>query len=502
VPSETYVEFIGRVREIGITESIANLLDWDQETYMPPKATRSRADQMKLIARVSHEKMLDDGFRQLLEAVEQEEGDDPIVATNVREVRRVYDRKVKIPTSLVEAVSEAGTLGKEAWAKARAESRFDLFAPHLEKLLDLKRKVAERIGYDTEPYDALMDEFEPGAKAAEVERVFAELKGQLVPLVEAIQAAPSQPDASILERAFPVAAQADFARRVAELLGFDFRSGRIDTAVHPFCTSCSPLDVRLTTRYGDRYLPMSLFGTMHEVGHALYEQGLDPQHAHTPMGDSISLGIHESQSRLWENMVGRSRAFWTHLYPSLQRDFASLADVSLDAWLRAINAVRPSLIRVEADEVTYNLHIMLRFDLERRLLEGEIRVPDVPEAWNEGMRALLSCVPETDAEGCLQDIHWSMGVFGYFPTYALGNLYAAQFFDAAQREMPNLADQIRKGQLQPLRDWLRDRIHRHGKRYRAGELVEVVTGASLSHGPFVEYLNRKYRPLYGLGAAS
>lgn len=267
--------------------------------------------------------------------------------------------------------------------------------------------------------------------------------------------------------------------------------------MHPFCAGAHPHDVRLTTRYNENYLPMSLFGMMHEAGHGLYEQGLDPQHAFTPMGISVSLGVHESQSRMWENLVGRSRPFWAHYFSQLQAAMPALAGVSLDDWYFAINAVRPSLIRVEADEVTYNLHIMLRFDLERQMIAGKLKVKDVPAAWNEGMKRLLGISPPDDAQGCLQDIHWSMGIFGYFPTYALGNLYACQFFQAASRDLPELDVQIARGELSPLRTWLRENIHSRGQRYRAAELVKVVTGEPLSHRPFIEYLSRKLKPLYG-----
>jgi carboxypeptidase Taq len=498
MPSTAYDQFIRRVKEIQTAGSIEALLDWDQETYMPPKGAEARAAQLALVAGIGHEKMIGGDFARLLEQVERENDGDPVVATNVREVRRVFDRKVKLPTALVEEIARTTTLAKGAWTQARAESNFARFAPHLEKLLDLKRQVAERIGYTTEPYDALLDEFEPGARVADVQRVFEEIKRELVPLVQAIKSAPQQPDAAILTRPCPVAQQTAFGLRVAEAMGFDFAAGRLDTTTHPFCSGFSPLDVRITTRYDERYLPMSLFGIMHEAGHALYEQGLDPAHAWTPRGAAVSLGIHESQSRTWENLVGRGRPFWQHWFPKLQAEFPALQDVKLDDWYFAINTVRPSLIRVEADEVTYNLHIMLRLDVERRLLTGELKVSDVPAAWNEGSRALFGILPPDDAHGCLQDIHWSLGIFGYFPTYALGNLYAAQFFAAAQQAMPDLNATIARGDLRPLREWLRANIHCHGQRYRATELVKVVTGRPLSPAPFIAYLNAKYRPLYGL----
>ncbi|MEW6249862.1 MAG: carboxypeptidase M32 [Planctomycetota bacterium] len=498
MPSPTYDRFIARVKEISTAETINALLEWDQETYMPPKAAATRAAQLALIAGLAHEKLIDPEFGRLLEAVEQEQDPDPVVATNVREMRRIYDRKVKLPTVLVQEIARTSTLAKSAWVQARAASDFERFAPHLDKLLDLKRQVADRIGYTTEPYDALMDEFEPGARVAEVQAVFDRVKAELVPLVQAFAAAPRQPDTSLLERPCPVDRQAAFGRRVVEAMGFDFEAGRIDTSAHPFCQSMSPHDVRFTTRYNERYLPMSLFGMMHEAGHGLYEQGLNAEHAGTPAGTSVSLGIHESQSRLWENLVGRSRAFWRAWFPQLQAEFPALAGAALEDWYFAINAVRPSFIRVEADEVTYGLHIMLRLDLERRMLNGQLAVAEAPAAWNEGMRQLLGITPPDDARGCLQDIHWSMGIFGYFPTYALGNLYGSQFFEAARAALPELDERIARGELRPLREWLRAQIHTHGQRYRAGELVARVSGRPLGPEPYLAYLRSKFRPLYGL----
>jgi carboxypeptidase Taq len=497
--SATYDEFIQRVKEIFTAGAIQELLDWDQQTYMPKRAAEDRGNQLALIAGLAHEKLTSDELGELLTRLEREDlSDDYVAATNVREVRREYDRATKVPKTLVQEIARASTLAKEAWTAARQESDFAKFAPHLERLLDLKRQVADHIGWDTEPYDALMDEFEPGAKAAEVQAVFDAVKAELVPLVAAIKEAPRHPDQTIRKRHCPRDAQEAFNRRIAEAMGLDFEAGRIDVSTHPFTVSMSPRDVRLTTRYDEHYMPMSLFAVIHEGGHALYEQGLDPAHTGTPMGQYISLGIHESQSRLWENQVGRSQAFWRHFYPPLQDAFPALADVPLEDWVFVINTVEPSLIRVEADEVTYGLHIMLRFDLERKMIRNELAVPDIPAAWNARMQNLLGITPPDDARGCLQDIHWSMGVFGYFPTYALGNLYAAQFFEAARRALPDLDEQLARGQLLPLRDWLRENIHRHGRRYRARELIKVVSGRELTHRPFVEYLHAKFKPLYGL----
>lgn len=496
---ESYDKFIKLVRELNITRSVEALLDWDQETGMPPRAAQDRANQLSLIAGLAHEKLTSDELSNTLASLERGgDLDDSAAATNVREMRREIDRAKKLPTALVQEIAHTVALAKSAWVQARKESAFPKFAPHLEKLLDLRRQVADRIGWTTEPYDALMDEFEPGARAADVQRVFDRVKAELVPLVQAIAKAPRQPDLSILERKCPKDMQAALNREAAQAMGFDFEAGRIDISAHPFCTSLSPLDVRLTTRYDERYMPMSFFGILHEAGHGLYEQGFDPAHTGTPGAQAVSLGIHESQSRMWENQVGRGRAFWKFFYPKLQAAYPSFKDVSADDWYFAINNVRPSLIRVEADEVTYGLHIMLRFDLERRMLRGELAVRDVPEAWNAGMKSLLGLTPPNDAQGCLQDIHWSLGTFGYFPTYALGNLYAAQFYNAAKKSISGFEEKIAAGDLRPLREWLRENIHKHGKRYRAGELVKVVTGEELSHEPFVQYLKGKFGALYGL----
>ena len=500
MPNVTYQTFVRRVREIRIVGSIRDLLEWDQQTFMPKKALAHRADQIELLAGLVHQKLTSAELGELLERLELEsDNGDYVAATNLREVRREYDRAVKLPTELVQEIAKVTSLACETWQAARSESDFSRFAPHLEQLLDLKRQAADRIGWQSEPYDALMDEYEPGARAAQVQELFDRLKPELVTLVSAIKDAPRQPDISILKRHAPVARQKAFNRAIAAALGFDFQAGRIDVSTHPFCSGFCPLDVRFTTRFDEHALAMSLFGVMHEAGHGLYEQGLDPQHIGTPMGSYVSLGIHESQSRMWENLVGRGRPFWRHYFPKLQAEFPVLADVALDDWYFAINTVRPSLIRVEADEVTYGLHIMLRFDLERRMIAGTLAVKDVPAAWNDAMRQMLGITPANDAEGCLQDVHWSMGIFGYFPTYQLGNLYASQFFDAARAALPDLNERIARGELAPLREWLRDNIHKHGQRYRAGELVEVVTGRELSHRPFIEYLQTKFKQLYGFG---
>lgn len=494
----SYDTFLSLSREAGILGSVEALLDWDSETVMPPGGLATRAEQIAYIAGLAHERRTNPRIGELLAKLEGETLD-PIAQTNVRETRRGYDRATKIPADLIRRIAKASTLAKDAWGKARGESKFDGFAPYLEELLESKRRVADLVGYAGERYDALLDEYEPGMTAAEVEKVFTDLRGPLSAFVKQIAQSKRKPDVSILHRHFPKAAQESICRELAAAIGFDFARGRLDVSKHPFCSGTGPGDVRLTTRYYEDFFSPSVFGVMHEAGHGLYEQGLPTEHLFTPAGNAVSLGIHESQSRMWENFVGRSREFWEGQYTRAQAAFPeSLGSVSLDAFYGAINFVEPSLIRVEADEVTYNLHIILRFEMERELIAGRMQVRDVPEAWNAKMRELLGITPTNNAEGCLQDIHWSMGAFGYFPTYALGNLYAAQFFDAARRAMPDLKDRVRRGEFRPLLDWLRENIHRHGQRYRPAELVERVTGRALSIESFMGYLREKFSPIYGL----
>ncbi len=497
--SVEYAKLMDRVRDFGRLRAVEELLAWDQETYMPKNGVHARAEQLALVAGLAHEHLVADETRSLLEETSADP-DDYVTQTNLRETRRTFKRAANVPTALVKEIARTSSLAKEAWVNARKKSDFAQFAPFLEKLVELKKQMAECIGYRTEPYDALMDEYEPGAKAADIESLFADLRERTAALLKRIMDAPAAPDTSILSRHYPRVRQEALSRKMAEALNFDFSSGRSDVSVHPFCTTIGGCgDVRITTRYDERFLPAALFGTMHEVGHALYEQGLPHDHAFTPMGEAVCLGIHESQSRMWENLVGRSKAFWTCHWNELRKVFPeALEGVSVDGFYRAINAVRPSFIRVEADELTYNLHIVLRFEIERGLFNGTLCTRDVPAAWNEAMNRTLGITPPDDKEGCLQDIHWSMGAFGYFPTYALGNLYAAQFFEQANRDIGDLSARIAANDHRPLLDWLRTHIHCHGQRYRADELVELVTGKPLSIEPFMNHVTDKFSQVYGL----
>jgi carboxypeptidase Taq len=493
----SYDALLQLVKEANLLSTVEGLLDWDSETKMPEKGLPARAEELALIASISHERRTHPRVGELLASLGGRGADD-LQSANLREIRRSYDRATKIPADLVRKIAHASAIGKDAWGKARGDNDFPAFAPHLTQLLELKRQVADLIGYKGERYDALLDEFEPGVTSAEVAGVFSSLRGPLSEIVRQLAAAKRRPDGSILHRHFPRAAQEKFALRMAEVVGFDFAAGRLDVSKHPFCSGSFPGDIRLTTRYYEDFFSPSVFGVLHEAGHGMYEQGLPVEHAFTPLGQPISLGIHESQSRMWENMVGRSREFWEKFYPEAQAAFSSLQDVSLDAFYAAINTVKPSLIRVEADEVTYNLHIILRFELERGMIDGTIAVKDVPEAWRAKTKELLGITPPDDREGCLQDIHWSMGAFGYFPTYALGNLYAAQFFAAAKKAIPDLSTRVRGGDLGALLKWLRVNIHGHGQHYRAGELVQRVTGQALSIEPFLNYIRGKFFPVYGI----
>lgn len=498
-----YQELLKLLREAAVLNSCASLLGWDEQTYLPQAGSAHRAEQLALLAGLTHERSTAPRIGEVLAELEQSGslGDpESAMAVNIREARHSYDRATKLPRKLVEELSRTTTLAQSAWVAARKKSSFAEFQPWLERMVGLKREQAEALGYSGGvPYDALLDEFEPGASSTEIAAAFAPLREELVPLVAAIQQSSRRPKVELLTQRFRIEAQKEFAESAAKAIGFDFEAGRLDIAAHPFCSSMGPGDCRLTTRYNEHHFPGAFFGVMHEAGHGLYEQGVDPAAFGSPMGDAVSLGIHESQSRLWENFVGRSRAFWQHFFGAAQQAFPeALTEVSLDDWYAAINDVRPSFIRVEADEVTYNLHIMLRFDLEQPLISGDLQPADVPGVWNEKFSSYFGLTPPDAAHGCLQDIHWSAGLFGYFPTYALGNMYAAQFFEAAQRDLGDLSAQFARGEFRPLLDWLRKNIHSRGKQLRAGQLVQRVTGQPLSHRALLAHLHRKCDALYGL----
>ncbi|MBK1833059.1 carboxypeptidase M32 [Roseibacillus ishigakijimensis] len=477
------------LREKHLYATAAATLGWDQETFLPENGVPHRAAQLSLLAGKVHQLGSNDDYRRALEAAEEEAL--PEQAANLRELRHHFERTTRIPQQLVERDSETSSLAKAAWAKARRDNDFDAFAPHLENLLAIAREKADRWGYPDEPYTALLAGYERGTTTTEVVTLFDSLRNDLVAVAAEAVASSQHIPGDLLHGPAPIDKQQTLNREIAKSLGFDFTSGRIDTTTHPFCTTLGPKDVRLTTRYDENDFASSLFGVLHEAGHGLYEQGLPASEAHLPSGDSVSLGIHESQSRLWENHVGRSRPFWEKWLPRAQECFPHLRAIALDDFLAAINRSQYSFVRVEADEATYDLHILLRFELERQLLRGELAVKDVPEAWNSRFTELFGMTPENDAEGCLQDIHWSMGGLGYFPTYSLGNLNAAQLFHTARQE-PAIASALAKADYQPLLAWLRETIHARGATLLPQDLMTTATGRPTEGSDYLAHLRQRF----------
>ncbi|MCZ6786204.1 MAG: carboxypeptidase M32 [Planctomycetota bacterium] len=494
---DCYARLLDRRREIRELDSCSHLLDWDLETYMPATGAEHRARQQALLAGLMHQRRTAPELAELLENVAPEEGS--AEAACVREIKREYDRQINLPVELVEELARMRTLARNAWKEAREKKSFAIFQPWLEKIVTLKRREAEAVGYSEQPYDALLDEFEPGETTSAVESVFVPLRTALADLLKRILGSKRRPDKTILEQVYPVSAQKELGRKAATAIGFNFKEGRLDTTTHPFCAAIGPGDCRITARFSERFFPGGLFGILHEAGHGIYEQNLDVSHWGTPLGEACSMGVHESQSRLWENFVGRSRSFWKHAFPVAQSMFPdALGLTKLDEFYAAINNVEPTFIRVEADEVTYNLHIFLRFELEQALVSGSLDVADVPGAWREAFTRDFQRTPPDDAMGCLQDIHWSLGMLGYFPTYALGNVYAAQFMEAARNDLGDLDLMFARGEFLTMREWLTDKIHRHGARYYPRDLVQRVTGAPPSPEPLVRHLESKYSEIYAL----
>ncbi len=497
-PIYTLRELVGEVVDIQHT---AALLDWDQQTMMPPGGVDERAHQTATMHRLAHDKFTAPAMRDALEAAREAVKDvdpDSDDARLIWKVGRDFEKEIRVTSEWVGAFARTTSLAQQAWQAAKPTSDFDSFKPSLTEVIELRREYAGFFEPYDHIYDPLLDDYEPGMTTAQVARIFADLRQQQVALVHAIAERP-QPDDSVLHRQFPIDRQWEFGECVVREFGYDFNRGRQDKSVHPFTTTFGLGDVRITTRFQEDFLSPALFATLHEAGHAIYEQGFRAALGRTPLADGASLGIHESQSRLWENLVGRSRPFWSHFYADLQRTFPdTLSSVDLDAFYRAVNKVEPSLIRVEADEATYNLHIMLRFELEQALLTGDLAVDDLPGAWNERSEAYLGVTPPDHTHGVLQDIHWSIGYFGYFPTYALGNLIACQWWEKLHQDLPDLDAQIGAGEFVELLNWLRVNIHQHGAKFKPTELIERVTGGPLNAQPYMRYLQTKFGELYNL----
>ncbi|NTX65290.1 carboxypeptidase M32 [Myxococcus sp. CA051A] len=490
---------LSRMQELKDLQGLIGLATWDQETYLPAKAGPARAHQLSTLQGIHHERLVDPRLGDALARAATEAGLSDDERAMVTVLQREREREVRVPAALVRALAEAQSHGLHAWREARKERRFARFQPALQRLLELRREQADAYGHDGERYDGLLEGYEPGMRVSRLTPVLTTLREQLIPMVGKLSGAKRQVPALFDGRRYDKDAQWRFTLRLLGDLGFDLEAGRQDVSIHPFTGGTHALDVRLTTHVDESNPLSAIFSTIHEAGHGLFEQGFSPEHYRTPLAASPSMGLHESQSRLWENLVGRGRPFWEHYFPLLRASFPdALAQVDLDAFHTVVNDVRPSLIRTESDEVTYNLHIAVRYELELLLIRDELPLEELPAAWNARMERYLGVTPPDDTQGVLQDIHWAWGELGYFPTYSLGNLYSASLYRAAGRELPELEGQLRRGQMLPLRDWLRERIHRQGFRLPAEERVREVTGQGLTDADFLGYLRAKYGALYGI----
>jgi carboxypeptidase Taq len=496
-PPEAYTALLDEIKRYNAVESATEMLSWDQQVMMPEGGTPARSTQLSTLSSISHELLVDEDIGRYLEEL-----DDASLTSEqqavVREVRREYVRAARVPRDLIEEISTATTEALGAWESAREHDAFEEFAPHLERLVELKRRYAEHIDPDADPYAVLFAEYEPCLSLSKTADILDELQETLVPLIEEIRASDADLATDAFEGTFDTDSQESLSREVLELLGYDFDRGRLDTSTHPF-TSGNQFDARITTRFDESDPLGAITSTIHEFGHAYYTLGLPADAFGTPLGSHRDLSVHESQSRLWENHVGRSAAFWELLLPKLQDAFPQTGELSSREAYEAANQVHDeNLIRVEADELTYHLHIIVRFRIERELIGGDLAVDDVPDRWNRLYEEYLGITPPSDALGCLQDIHWSHGNFGYFPTYSLGSVMAAQLSAAADREIDDLDGDIRAGDFDTLGEWLRANIHQHGRRYETDTLVEHATGEPLSADAFTEYVTEKYSALYDL----
>jgi len=497
-----FEELSERLAAIADLRNVAQRLDWDQQTMMPPRGATARAEVVATVQRINHDMFISDETGRLLEAAGaalERASPDSDEARIVRVVARRWEKARRVPSQLAAELARAASVGQQVWIGARRDSDFAGFAPYLERNFDLVRRYVDCFDDFECAYDPLLDDYEPGARTVEVERLFDELKAELLSLMTTVRDHADRVDDSCLHGRFPVDRQRRLVSWLLEQMGFDPESWRVDDAVHPFASGFGNRDVRITTRWDQSFLPTGMYGAMHECGHGLYEEGVAESLQRTPLGHPDSLGLHESQSRLWENMVGRGRPFCGVLAPHIARLFGGpVSSLDGEALYRAVNRVVPSLIRVEADEVTYGLHIVLRFELEQELVEGRLAVRDLPEAWNARYKEYLGVDVPDDASGVLQDVHWAAGLIGYFPTYALGNLIAGQLFERAHAELPDLDGQLAAGHLRGLREWLRENVHQHGAKFSTGELLERVVGGAIAVGPFVQYLKRKLSQVYEL----
>ena len=495
---ELYASYKEITQKAADIQFAAAVLGWDQEVYMPAKGYSYRGRQLATLASQAHEIVTADSYGELMQELAAKDDLDDAAKNNVRLGLEDYERNKKLSSAFVEELAQQTSNSYNAWIQARRDNKYSTYSTELAKMIALKRKQADLYGYEKHPYDALLDEYEKGATVAMLDPVFDKVKEQLPPLLKSIENA-TQVDDSFFNRHYPKQQQWDFSMEVLKKMGYDFEAGRQDYAEHPFTTSFAPTDVRVTTRVNENDFASMLWSSIHEGGHALYEQGLPADEYGMPLGSAASLGIHESQSRLWENCVGRGLGFWKYFYPVLQHQFPQqLNDVSLDAFYKGTNKVQPSLVRTEADEVTYHFHVMIRYEIEKKLIEGSITADGLNDIWNDHYKQYLGVSAPDDKQGVLQDVHWSHGMFGYFPTYSLGSFYAAQFFEQANKDMQGLSAEIENGEFGNLLHWLREKIHVHGRRYTSEELCKRITGRGLDFTSFMNYIKTKYSVVYGL----
>lgn len=493
-----YEKYVAHMSKIADIQNAAGVLNWDQETYMPPKGANFRAQQLSTLAGIGHELSVSEELGNLLTTLSNDISLSEKEKRNIKQSLKNYNQSKKYTTKFVQELSKTISETFQAWQKAKTNNDFKSYAPHLKKLVELKRKECELLGYTEHPYDALIDQYEPETKTKQLEILFADVKNQLVDFVKQIAAKPQNND-NFMFLKYEKQKQWDFGIELLKQMGYDFEAGRQDISSHPFTTNFSSQDVRVTTRINENDVNEMIWSCIHEGGHALYEQGLPASEYGLPSGEYISLGIHESQSRLWENNVGRSLPYWKNNFPKLQSLFSdNLKNVSAEDFYKAMNIVKPSLIRTSADELTYHFHVLIRFEIEKALIENTLQIDDLPQYWNNKYKEYLGIDVPNDTQGVLQDVHWSHGSFGYFPTYSLGSFYAAQFYAQAKKEVKNLETEIEKGNTQPLLNWLRTNIHQHGKYYTAEQLCEKITGEKLNFKYFMEYAKRKYTYLYSL----
>ncbi|MBU5593471.1 carboxypeptidase M32 [Clostridium sp. MSJ-4] len=486
------------IKELEYLNQAMGLIFWDMRVGIPKKAIEPRSEVIGYLSSESYKLETSDKVKEFIDYFEGVEGLDDVSKSMVENMKKNYEKTKKIPADRHREYTILASKSEVAWEDAKDKSDFEMFKPYLEKVVDFKEEFINYWGYEKNKYDTLLDFYEPSITVEKLDNIFGELRDAIVELLGKIKESKIKPRDDFFKKDFSKESQEEFGKFVVEKLGYDFDAGRIDESVHPFTINFGNKDVRITTKYLTNEFRSALFSTIHEGGHAIYEQDIPDELEGTGLGNGVSMGIHESQSRFYENIIGRSKEFWRYFYPEAQRRFPQFEGVSFEDFYRGINTVEPSLIRTEADELTYSLHVIIRYEIEKALINGKIQVGDLPGVWNEKYKEYLGVEPSSDAEGVLQDMHWSDGSFGYFPSYALGNIYGAQFLNKMKNDMPNMYEEIEKGNFKEIHNWLKENIHKHGAVYKPAELIKMVTGEELTAKYFIEYLNKKYTEIYEL----